>query len=512
MKAVLGPPKKHRRLQQCSLGGTVMAAEMRKSGIDVVGEMAWGSHFCLFYETKEDLLETLVSYCKAGLESQEFCLWVVAEPIKVEDVSGALKRAVPEFGRYLVDGSIEIVSAREWYLRDGVFDLKRVVDRWIEKLARASARGYAGVRVTGDTAWLEKKDWKDFCEYEESLNEAVANQHLAVLCTYPLGACGAAEILDVVRTHQFAIARRRGSWDVIETAGHKQAKAEIKRLNDELELRVIERTSQLTAVNEELTKEGLERQHAEEALRRAEEQVRATQLRLSRATQIATMAELAASIAHEINQPLAAVVANGHACTRWLSAQPPNLAKVNDAAERIVRDGNHVGEVVRRIRALFKRADLERVPLDMNEVIGEVLRLVSAEAARRRVAVDNELEENLAPVAGDRVQLQQLLFNLLLNGIEAMDPVVDRPRKLMIRSKRSGEVVLVEIQDCGIGLPDSEKAFEAFFTTKQNGLGMGLPVCRSIIEAHSGRLWAVSAEGVGTTFFFTLPAQLSMAS
>jgi len=168
------------------------------------------------------------------------------------------------------DESIEIVAARDWYLQDGTFDLNRVIRGWNEKLARASARGYAGVRVTGDTAWLEKKDWKDFCEYEESLNQAVANQRLAVLCTYPLAACGAAEILDVVRTHQFAVTKRRGGWDVIETAGHKQAKAEIKRLNEELEQRVVERTSQLTTANSELTKEILQRQRAEEALLRSE--------------------------------------------------------------------------------------------------------------------------------------------------------------------------------------------------------------------------------------------------
>ncbi|HMJ21416.1 MAG TPA: MEDS domain-containing protein, partial [Terriglobales bacterium] len=247
-----------------------MTIEMRKTGVDVVGDMPWGTHFCLFYETTADLLETLVSYCKAGLESQEFCLWVVAEPLSVEAARQALKRAVPDFDKYLVDPSIEIVAARDWYLQDGTFDLNRVISGWNEKLARASARGYAGVRVTGDTAWLEKKDWKDFCEYEESLNQAVANQRLAVLCTYPLSACGATEILDVVRTHQFAVTKRRGGWDVIETAGHKQAKAEIKRLNEELEQRVVERTSQLTAVNSELTKEIVQRQRAEEALLRSE--------------------------------------------------------------------------------------------------------------------------------------------------------------------------------------------------------------------------------------------------
>src|ERR1700740_2929843 len=247
-----------------------MPDDMRKTGIDVVGDMPWGTHFCLFYDTKEDLLDMTISYCKAGLESEEFCLWVVAEPLTIEEAIGALKDAVPDIDRYLAASSIEIVPASDWYLQGGTFDLKRVTAGWHEKLARASAKGYAGVRVTGDTAWLEKKNWNDFCEYEEGLNEAVANQRLAVLCTYPLAACGAAEILDVVRTHQFAVTKRRGSWDVIETAGHKKPKAEIKRLNEELEERVLERTSQLTAVNEELTKEILQRQRAEESLQRSE--------------------------------------------------------------------------------------------------------------------------------------------------------------------------------------------------------------------------------------------------
>src|ERR1700731_3988324 len=257
-----------------------MATEMRKTGVDVVGDIPWGTHFWLFYETRADLLEPLVSYCKAGLENQEFCLWAVAAPLTGEDVTHALKRAVPDFDRYLNDQSIEIVLARDWYLQNGRFDRVRVTGGWNEKLARASARGYAGVRVTGDSAWLEKQDWKNFCDYDDSINQSIVNQRLTVLCTYPLAAFGAAEILDVVRTHQFAVTNRRGTWDVVETAGHKQAKAEIKRLNEELEQRVVERTGQLTAVNKELTKEVLERKRAEDELAKAFEEIKQLKDRL----------------------------------------------------------------------------------------------------------------------------------------------------------------------------------------------------------------------------------------
>jgi len=259
---------------------TTMTAEMGKTGIDVVGDMPWGTHFCLFYETLTDLLEPLVSYCKAGLESQEFCLWVVAAPLSEEDATHALKQAVPDLDRYLDDHSIEIASAHDFYLQNGRFDLKKVTDGWNEKLASASARGYAGVRVTGDSAWLEKRDWKDFCEFEDSINQFIANQRLTVLCTYPLAAFGPDDVLDVVRTHQLAVTNRRGIWDVIETAGRKQAKAEIKRLNEELEQRVVERTSQLTAVNKELTKEVLERQRAEDELGKAFEEIKRLKDRL----------------------------------------------------------------------------------------------------------------------------------------------------------------------------------------------------------------------------------------
>ena len=612
-----------------------MATEMRKTGVDVVGDMPWGTHFCLFYETRADLLETLVSYCKAGLESQEFCLWVVAEPLTGEDATHALRRAVPDLDRYLVDQSIEIVAARDWYLQDGAFDLNRVISGWNVKLARASARGYAGVRVTGDTAWLEKKDWKDFCEYEESLNQAIAGQRLAVLCTYPLAACGAAEILDVVRTHQFAVTKRRGGWDVIETAGHKQAKAEIKRLNEELEERVLERTSQLMAVNSELKKEVLQRQRAEEALLRSEaylaeaqrlthtgswacnimmseilhssaehsrlygfdpdsgspsleefiqrihpedrdrvkqafesagragkdfdahfrvvlpdgatkylygvghpvfnpsgdvgefvgilmdvterrradeerERLRQVQADLAHLSRVTTMGELTASLTHEIRQPISAAVTNAKTCLRWLGRDDPDLPEAREAASRLVKDVTRAADIIGRISLLFKKGELQRELVDVNELVREMIALLRSEANRYSISIRTELAEDLPKIMADRVQLQQVFMNLMLNGIDAMKETTGGG-ELTIQSEAGDGQLQISVSDTGVGLPreKADQIFRAFFTTKDNGTGMGLPISRSIIESHGGRLWAAGAPGRGATFQFTLPATLA---
>jgi PAS domain S-box-containing protein len=235
------------------------------------------------------------------------------------------------------------------------------------------------------------------------------------------------------------------------------------------------------------------------------ETLRRTQARLSQAMQIATIGELAASIAHEVNQPLAAVITNSHACLRWLQTQPPNLAEANYAAKSIIRSGNVAAEVVRRIRALFKRSEPEKVPLNLNEVIAEVVHLLTGDMIRHGVAVEADLAEELPLVMADRLQLQQVIFNLLQNGIEAMDNLTAHPKKLVIRSKRQNASILVDIRDYGPGLNDYDKPFEAFYTTKESGLGMGLAICRSILDAHHGSLRATPTEGPGASFCLTLP-------
>jgi transcriptional regulator with PAS, ATPase and Fis domain len=246
------------------------APKLRRTGIGVVGDVPWGTHFFLFYEAKEDLLETLVPYFCAGLEDGEFCMWIVPEPLTQEEALAALRRTIPGFDRYRDEPNMELVQGHEWYLHDNQLDVAMVARKWDQKLDYALSHGYSGLRLAGSTAWLAKKDWKEFCDYEKEVNDHITDSAMTALCTYPLHGSAAAEILDVTRTHQFAIARRQGGWEVVETSELKQAKAEIKKLNDELEQRVIERTAQLLAVNEELTVEMDHRRRAEEELRRSE--------------------------------------------------------------------------------------------------------------------------------------------------------------------------------------------------------------------------------------------------
>ena len=715
---------------------------LRRTGINAVGDIPWGGHFCHFYETKQDLLDILVPYFKAGLEDNEFCLWIISEPLGTKEATQALREAVPDVERYLATRSIEIISHKEWYLDGGTFDGVRVINSWKEKLEQALARGYAGMRVHGNEAWLTDEDWKQFLEYERSLKDVLAHQRIIVLCTYPLSARSASEIFDVAHEHQVAIAKRHGHWEMLETPEIKQTKFELAELTKDLERRVHQRTNELAAVNQqfqetqreleeaqriahvghwerdletdavawsgevyrifglppqgrpmlfqdflkwvhpedrarvalsfqesvgglrhyaidyrivradgrtrfvhcegEVLRDGLgqplrafgvlqditERKEAENTLRqsenqlrlvidtipamawivlpdgtldfinqrwleytglsleeaieqptgtihpedvprvmekwsrvkaagepyedemrlrradevyrwflvrtvplldekgnilkwygtstdiedrkRAEEALRETQAVLARVTRATVVGELAASIAHEVNQPLGAVVTNADAALHWLEGKRPNWNEAREALQRIVRDGNRAGEVIARIRALLKKGEPVRTLLNINEVIQETLAFAQPELARHNVSLQTEFATELPHVLADRVQLQQVLLNLVVNALDSLSPVADRMRVLRIRTDHhTPDAVRVAVQDTGIGVDrqQAERLFQAFFTTKPNGLGMGLAISRSIIEAHGGRLWMIPNDGPGVTFQFALPVQ-----
>jgi len=240
----------------------------------------------------------------------------------------------------------------------------------------------------------------------------------------------------------------------------------------------------------------------------AEEALHQAQAELAHVTRVTTLGELAASIAHEVNQPLAAIVADANASLNWLAAARPDLDMVRDALAAIVNDGHRAAEVIQHIRQLTKKADQQKAQLDINNVIRDVLPLVRTAVLSHQVSLRVALASALPPVLADRVQLQQVLINLVMNGIEAMASVDDRPRELVVRSRaHEGDQVLVAVQDVGVGIDSTsvDRLFTAFFTTKPSGMGMGLSISRSIIEAHGGRLWATPNEGPGATFQFALP-------
>jgi signal transduction histidine kinase len=242
------------------------------------------------------------------------------------------------------------------------------------------------------------------------------------------------------------------------------------------------------------------------------EALRGAQEKLAQASRIAAVAELSASIAHEINQPLQAVVAHGRACLRWLSAEPPNIEQARLSAEHVVRDGNAAADVVSRIRALFKHTAPEMIDLDINKLILQACTLMADDIQRNAVSLETTLAEDVPKIRADAVQIQQVLVNLVRNAIEALAATTERPKLLLIRSRRDGQSVVIDVEDRGTGFADFEKIFEPFFTTKQTGMGIGLAICRTIVEAHAGRIWAARNEIRGVTFSFSLPIQSSNAA
>jgi len=254
---------------------------------------------------------------------------------------------------------------------------------------------------------------------------------------------------------------------------------------------------------------------AEEELRRREARLRDAQMELAHANRVTATGQLAASIAHEVSQPIAAALTNANAARRWLGALPPDLEEVRQAVGRIIRDGRRASDIVGRIRALVRKAPPRTDQLDINEVMLEVIALTRSELRSSGTSLQTQLADGLPRIAGDRIQLQQVMLNLILNGVEAISGSSETERELLISTEQDGPGgVLISVQDSGPGLkPESlDRLFDAFYTTKPDGMGMGLSICRSIIEAHGGRVWATTNLPHGAVFQFTLPPQAASAS
>jgi signal transduction histidine kinase len=459
------------------------------SGIPAVGDIPWGSHFCNFYETAEDLADSLVPFFKAGLEHNEQCLWVTSQPFGVEDAKAALRTAVPGLERFVQEGRIDIIDFREWYLRNSSTKAEDVLDGWIARKDAALALGRSGLRLTGNTFWLEAKDWRDFADYEERVNHAFHQHQIVALCSYCLQRCQSAGILDVVRNHQFAVVRRDGQWEVLESASLKMAKEDLRQLNEELERRVAERTSALEAAL-------LERQRAEQEALSA---VRARDEFLSMAS-------------HELKTPLTSL---------RLQVELVKTTLGNAQGELAQRLGPKIGTMSRQLQRLDAlnaslldvtaldsgRMHLEPQQVDMSALVREAVERLEQTFARAGCEVRLEVEGDTTGW-WDPLRLEQVVTNLLSNAVK-----YGQGKPIHVLLLRRGGSVQLSVKDHGIGIAPEAQArlfrkFErAVASQHYNGLGLGLYISRMLVDAMGGSIQVESRPGDGATFTVTLPCE-----
>ncbi|MBI2875506.1 MAG: MEDS domain-containing protein [Candidatus Tectomicrobia bacterium] len=440
------------------------AETWRNSGIEFLGDSPWGTHFCQFYSKPDDLIDILVPFLSTGIESNESCVWVTSESLSVEIATEAMRQAVPDIDRYLESGQMEIFPYTEWYMKDGYFDFNRVLDGWVAKHDRAVGLGYDGIRVTGDTAWLEKKDWKKFAEYENMIQQVVHNYQMLVLCTYSLDRCNANEIIDVVANHQFALIKREGQWELIESSERKRAAEEIQSLNEELKRYVIE----LETANRELD-------------------------------------AFSYSVSHDLRAPLRSI--DGF-----------SLALLEDYADQLDAQGR---DYLQRVRASSQRmAQLIDDLLNFSRITRSEMRhervdlsaLVQTIASElQKAQPERQVECVIAPglvANGDERLLRLALENLLRNAWKFTGKHPWARIEFGVTQQEGQRAYFVRDDGAGFEMAYADKLFGAFqrlhAVAEFPGTGIGLAIVQRIIHRHGGRVWAEGAVEQGAAFYFTL--------
>jgi len=460
-------------------------------------------HFCSIYESPEEHYAVAIPFIQIGLDRGEKCIYI-ADDGMVGDVRHAMQSGRIDVDAAIASGALVLATKEQTYLEHGSFHPDWMFTFWKEATQLALSEGFSALRATGETEWVLRggRGLERWMEYESKLTHTLSENKCSALCQYNRRLFPPELILDVIRTHPTVVYRGTVCRNLYyvppdEFLGANQTAREVDRLLTNIRER--------ERIENALREQFKERKQTEEALRTA-------QAELAHVMRVTTMGELVASIAHEVNQPLGAIVANGHACVRLLSCEVPNLEKSREVIQRMIGDGMRASEVIKRIRDHLHKNSPEKVPLNINETIQQVIALVGNDVLSSRIELTAELAAHLPPVIGDRVQLQQVILNLILNGRDAISATKTGRRELIItsRNSESGEVV-VAVCDSGAGIDPKnvERIFEPFFTTKLEGMGLGLSIGRTIIEAHGGALWATPNEERGTTIQFTLPLNRS---
>jgi two-component system sensor kinase FixL len=559
--------------------------QLRRLGLDGVDDVPWGAHLCQFYDTGADLLETLVPYFKAGLESNEFCMWVTSEPLGKAEAFAALRRAVPELKEFLTKGQIEILDYREWYKSTGRFDAKRVHQGWIDKLDAALKRGFDGLRLTGDTGWLTDNEWEHFIRYEARLDPVIASSRILAICSYALKKCGTRGLLDAVANHDFALIKERGRWEAFKSFSRRRTEGALRESETRLRLTVegvsdgivtLDQNGSITLVNSAVSRmfgyapseligksiaflmrrnwNGVQnshftkylehrkeffigRTHQGEAVREdgsrfplewtvteiffdhqpyfvlcmrdlTEQRQKEALLQQLHADRLVSMGGMASALAHEINQPLTATVAYLNSVQRLLRVPADqHTTNIDVALGKAAEQALRAGKIVTHMREFIARNEPDKTVQNLHEVVLAACDLTLATAKNTNVRIILNLNAESDRILIDKIQITQVLVNLIRNAIEAMH--ASSVRELTISTSSTGDgAIRIDVADTGGGLCEEARTqlFQPFKTSKANGMGVGLSISRSIIEAHYGEIWAEPNPAGGAVFSFTLPS------
>jgi PAS domain S-box-containing protein len=560
-------------------GRTPMQGELRDSGIDVIGSVPWGTHFCQFYQTKQDLIEILVPYFKAGLENNEFCMWITSEPLMVSEAQEAMRKAVKDFDEYLRQGQIEVIPYNEWYLLGGKFNDDRVLAGWVSKLEQALARGYSGLRLTGNTFWLERNHWRAFTEYEAKVNDVIGKYNMLAICTYCLDRCDGAAVIDVVRNHQFALVKQGGRWDIIESDIYKQTKQAlqeseeryrdlyeeapnayfsvgadgyIKRANrrarellgysgDELVGQPVsnlyadtpngkaraQEVFQRFLAGEEILDEELEMRRADGSrvwvslsvrpIYDAEGQVIASRSMVADITERKKLDQLKDDfiglVSHELRSPMTVITGAINTVLTEAERLSPEETRqlLRDAALEAELLSNLLGNLLELSRVQAARLVLHAEATNVSKITQEAVDKIKRQSPVHQFVVDTP--KKIPPLYADPLRLERILYNLLENAVKYSP----QGGEIRVSVRRKKEHLVFGVSDQGIGISPADQAklfapfqrLEEFRPDGVRGVGLGLLVCRRLVEAHGGRIWVESELGQGSTFFFTMPLSQS---
>jgi two-component system, LuxR family, sensor kinase FixL len=558
---------------------------LRPTGISGLGAVPWGAHLCQFYDGESELLEILVPFFSAGLAANEFCMWITSQRVSVRQAIDALRVAVPEIDRLLAEGRIEILDFRDWYRLTGKFDSVRVRDGWIDRYHRALSRGFDGMRVTGDTAWLSEDEWEDFMHYEAQVDPIIGSSRMIALCTYSLALCDTRKMTDVIANHEYTLLREKGNWGAIKSYGRRRAEAALRQSEIRLRSTIegatdgiinVDETGEITLANPaaaqmfgftldeilgvnisrllqpprrrarqrrprdllKLMDRGYFRRHREMEWRHKDgvsapvecavseikgagpcrqfvlclndlterRQIEAS-LQQLHSDRLIAMGGMATTLAHEINQPLTATAVYLKAAKRMLDRE--GKGQWDAAAEALEKASDQIlraGSIIRHMREFVAHDEPNKTHVSLHELIAGAFELTVGMVRHANVGLTLDLKAESDAVLVDMVQLRQVMVNLIRNAIDAMSAVSVRSLTISTFVSEAG-IIQTNVRDSGPGLSEEVAArlFEPFRTTKQHGLGVGLSLSKSIIEAHYGRIWAEANEDGGATFCFSLP-------